>query len=130
MRREWPSRRERERVRFSRQIGLLAALLASAGFLVLGLVQFHGKTATQRPVVPPYKLFWCQTDEDCAVVNQIGCCPCEQGGAQAAVTKWHRDDLEDFLEGACQEQQVCVQINLCREDAKAKCVDRRCRIDF
>jgi hypothetical protein len=111
-------------------IGLLAALFATALFVVLGLMQFRHQTSTYRPVVPPYDLFWCQTNDDCTVTDRIGCCACGEGGAQAAITRWRRDELASFLAGACQpmHQQVCVQIDLCHEDPEAECVDRRCRL--
>ena len=88
---------------FSRVIGLLVALFATALFVVLGLVQFREKTAMHRPVVPPYDLFWCQTNNDCTVTDRIGCCACDEGGAQAAITRWRRDELAEFLAGACHE---------------------------
>lgn len=115
---------------FSRVIVWLVALFATALLLVLGLMQFQHETTTYRPVVPPYDLFWCQTNDDCTVTDRIGCCACREGGAQAAITRWRRDELTEFLAGACQpmHQQVCVQIDLCHEDAEAECVDRRCRL--
>ncbi len=117
-------------MKFSRVLALLVALFTTVLFVGLGVVRFHEETATHRPVVPPYEIFWCQTDEDCAVVDRMGCCSCREGGAHAAVTKWRRDDLEDFLEGACRPMsaQVCVQVDLCRRDLVAKCEDRRCTL--
>jgi hypothetical protein len=119
-------------MRFSSQLAALAALLATAVLVLLGVTHFHRETASFRPVVPPYDLFWCTNDADCGVVDRIGCCSCREGGAQAAVTKWHQDDLRRFLKTACRphRQQVCVHVDLCRSDAKAKCVDRRCRITY
>lgn len=111
-------------------IGALA-LVATALLVALGTMRLYDETAGHRPVVPPYDFFWCAKNEDCVVVDQIGCCNCRNGGGQAAITSWHRDDLEDFLEDACQPatDQVCVQVDACRRKPKAECVDRRCRID-
>ena len=119
-------------MKYARHIMLVAALLVSSVLVLLGVKSFHDETIQIRSVVPPYDLFWCSKDDDCSVVDQIGCCSCAQGGAQAAVTKWHRDDLEDFLEGACRpaKEQVCVEIDLCRTDLVARCVGRRCRLAF
>jgi len=117
-------------VRFSRVIAWLVALFSTALFVVLALMQFRSDTTTYRPVVPPYDLFWCQTNDDCTVTDRIGCCSCREGGAQAAITRWRRDELKTFLAGACQpmDQQVCVQIDLCHDDEEAECRDRRCRL--
>ena len=117
-------------MKFSRVLSILAALFATVLLVALGIVRFHEETATYRPVVPPYELFWCAKNEDCAVVDRIGCCSCRDGGAQAAVTAWRRDDLDEFLDSACQPlaQQVCVQLDLCRDGLSAECKDRRCRV--
>ena len=117
---------------FGRQISLLIALFLTTVFLVLGVQQFYDETATYRPVVPPYDFFWCAKDEDCAIVDQIGCCSCREGGAQAAITSWRQDDLRRFLKTACKPRstQVCVQLDLCREKGRVRCADRRCRLFF
>ena len=112
------------------QLMLVLAGLATAVLLVLGTWSFYEETADLKPVIPPYDIFWCAKDEHCAVVDRVGCCPCEQGGAQAAVTTWHRDELRRFLKGACRDEPVCVQVDLCWLDAKAVCEDRRCKIDY
>ena len=109
---------------------IVAAGLVTAVMLVLGTRSFYDKTAELKPVILPYDIFWCAKDDHCEVVDQVGCCPCEQGGAQAAVTSWHRDDLRRFIKDACREEPVCVQIDLCRADAEAVCRDRRCAIEY
>jgi len=109
---------------------IVAAGLVTAVMLVLGTRSFYEKTAELKPVILPYDIFWCAKDDHCEVVDQVGCCPCEQGGAQAAVTSWHRDDLRRFIKGACREEPVCVQMDLCRADADAVCKERRCTIEY
>ncbi len=104
----------------------VVALLACAGLVLIGTRSFHSETAKTRPVVLPFEVFWCGEDSDCAVVDRIGCCDCSQGGAQAAVTGWRRDDLRRFLKRACPSEQVCVQVDMCRSDTRAKCEGRRC----
>lgn len=106
----------------------VAALLATAALLGVGLMSFHHGTAATKPVVLPFDSFWCAGDEDCKVVERIGCCPCSEGGAQGAVTKWHTDDLRLFLKSACRPRPVCVQLDLCRHDVKAVCEDHACRL--
>ncbi len=106
----------------------VAALFVSAGLLVAALSSFTTRTARIVPIVPPFDLFWCQKDADCALIDRIGCCPCEQGGAQGAVTEWHRDEFRLFLKSACKPPPKCVQVDMCRTDMTARCVDRRCRM--
>src|SRR5512134_102659 len=98
----------------SNRIAIVVALVVTAAMVVLGLMSFHEGTAKTRPVVPPFDVFWCEKDADCAKVDRIGCCPCEQGGGQTAVNQWRLDDLRRFLKQACRPGQVCVQVDLCR----------------
>jgi len=106
----------------------IAAMLATAALLGVGLVSFHGGTAATKPVVIPFDTFWCAKDEDCAIVERIGCCACSEGGAQGAVTKWHTDELRRFLKSACRPRPVCIQLDLCRNDVAARCEDHACRL--
>lgn len=108
--------------------GAIAALLATAALLGVGLLSFERGTGAVKPVVLPFDSFWCAKDEDCAVVDRIGCCPCSEGGAQGAVTRWHTDELRLFLKTACRPRPVCVQLALCRNDEKAICEDHACRL--
>jgi hypothetical protein len=112
----------------SARLSVVLALLTSAVFLALGVMSFHKGTAKTRPVVVPFDLFWCEKDEDCVPTRRVGCCSCKQGGAQAAVTRWHVDDLRRFLKSACNPEQVCVQVDSCRNDLQARCVDHQCRL--
>ena len=109
-------------------MGTVVALLATAVLLGIGVMSFHHGTAATKPVVLPFDSFWCAKDEDCTVVERIGCCSCSEGGAQGAVTRWHTDDLRLFLKSACRPRPVCVQLELCRHDVKAVCEDRACRL--
>lgn len=106
----------------------IVALLASAALLGAGLMSFHHGTAATKPVILPFDSFWCAKDEDCKVVQRIGCCPCSQGGAQGAVNLWHTNDLRLFLKSACRPRPVCVALNLCRKDVRAVCEDHKCRL--
>ncbi len=106
----------------------VAALLASATLLGIGMMSFTQSTAAVKPVVLPFDTFWCAKDDDCKIVERIGCCPCSEGGAQGAVTKWHTDELRLFLKKACRPRPVCIQLDLCRNDMKAVCEEHTCRI--
>lgn len=111
-----------------RPFTVIVALLTSAVLVGLGVRSFHDETARTRPVVLPFEVFWCSENDECTVVDRIGCCGCAEGGAQAAVTAWRKDDLRRFLKQACDPQQVCVQVDLCRSDVEARCVKRRCEL--
>ena len=119
-----------DKTRTSRVLPLVIALLISVALVSLGLFSFHEDTASSRPVVVSYDYFWCSEDAHCVIVDKIGCCSCEQGGGQAAVNAWHRDDLRRFLKTACRphKKQVCVQMDLCRDEFEARCIDRRCQL--
>ncbi len=106
----------------------VGTLLLTAGMLGLGIVSFHDGTAATKPVVLPFDSFWCATADDCKIVDRIGCCPCSEGGAQGAVTRWHTDELRLFLKSACRPRPVCIQLDLCRNDVKAVCEDHACRL--
>lgn len=114
--------------RSARLLSTVIALLASAGLVGIGMVSFYDQTAKVRPVVPPFDIFWCEKNEDCVIVDRIGCCECEGGGAQGAINKWHTDDLRLFLKSACRPAPVCVQIDLCRHDLAPLCDDHRCQV--
>ncbi len=113
-----------------RAVPTVAALLATALLVALGIVSFYDGTAQTRPVVLPFEIFWCAKDADCAVVDRIGCCACSQGGAQAAVTSWRRDELRRFLKSACASRHVCIQVDVCRSDVSARCRDRQCTLEY
>lgn len=107
---------------------IVVALLVSAVLLGVGLMSFHAEVPATKPVVLPFDTFWCASDDDCALVERIGCCPCSEGGAQGAVTKWHVNELRRFLKQACRPRAVCIQLDLCRHDVKAVCDRHTCRV--
>ena len=107
---------------------LLLAALTTALLLGFGLMSFHQGTAAVKPVVLPFDSFWCASNDDCRIVERIGCCSCSEGGAQGAVNKFHLDELRLFLKSACRPRPVCIQLDLCRSDVKAICESRACRL--
>ena len=115
-----------------RRTALIAipALLLTALLVALGMASFHDETARSRPVVLPFEVFWCAQDSDCMVTDRIGCCGCDAGGAQAAITAWRQNDLRRFLKRACARVHACVQVDLCRDDVRARCVKRRCILEL
>lgn len=106
---------------------LLALLTGMIGILVI-LVRFYSDTAELTTLVVPADIFGCHTDSDCGLVNQIGCCPCEASGGQGAINTEKRAQLKAFLQAACTEAVPCVAVDVCREDARPKCVDGRCAL--
>ncbi len=118
------------RIMTPHMVGIVVAMMCSAALVGVAMFTFHEETVSSRPAVIPYDFFWCAEDDHCVVVDKIGCCSCEQGGAQVAVNSWHRDDLRRFLKKACRphDKQVCIQMDLCRDEFIARCVERRCRL--
>lgn len=110
------------------RLAIILALLTSAAFVGLGLMSFHQEAAKIRPIVFPWDIFWCDSDDDCLVVDKIGCCGCSQGGGQAAVSHTHAAELRRFLRHACHGQQACVAIDVCRKDLQSRCVARQCTL--
>jgi len=70
----------------------------------------------------------CDKDEDCGPSNQVGCCPCETSGGQAAVNKRMRHRLKAFLQGACRKRVPCVDVSACRSDLAPVCRDNVCTL--
>ena len=110
------------------RLAIVLALLVSAAFVGVGLMSFHQETAKTRPIVFPWDVFWCNSDDDCLMVDKIGCCGCSQGGGQAAVSHSHANELRRFLKHACRGKQACVQIDVCRKDLRPRCVARQCTL--
>ena len=110
------------------RLAIVLALLTSAAFVGVGLMSFHQETAKTRPIVFPWDVFWCNSDDDCLRVEKIGCCGCWQGGGQAAVSRTHADHLRRFLKRACYGKQACVDVDVCRQDLEPRCVARQCTL--
>ena len=109
----------------------LAALIATAlsgVCLTLAFLPDETSRPHRRHVALPDALVACATDADCVMVDRIGCCTCQTGGAQWAVATTQTDALRRFLKRACKEQPACLQIDACRRDLAATCRDARCRV--
>jgi cysteine-rich repeat protein len=68
----------------------------------------------------------CSVDADCVVVDAIDCCPCNNGGAQAAVRADLADQLATRLHDCC-GPVACRPVYNC-EDWRAACVDGACTL--
>lgn len=107
-------------------LALLVALLAAMVGVIVMLGQFYAQTAELTTLVVPAEILGCNTDDDCGLTNQIGCCPCEASGGQGAVNKHKRAQLKEFLRTACTDAVPCVEVNACRDDVHARCSKGRC----
>ena len=112
------------RIRFALLGGLFLTLLV----LSLVLSSFYKATSRVKTLVIPPDVTSCSKDEDCGVTNQIGCCPCETSGGQAAVNKRMRPQLKAFLQGACRKRVPCVDVSACRSDLTPVCWDNVCTV--
>src|SRR5262245_21381972 len=85
--------------------------VAAVGFV---LTTFYRETSRTMTFVVPPDITGCETDDDCGVVDQIGCCSCELGGGQGAVNRRLRVRLKEFLRRACRHRPACVTVATCR----------------
>src|SRR2546428_11289750 len=104
-------------------LAALFVVLAATGIL---LSSFYRRTATTKTVVLPPDISACDEDRDCGLANQVGCCPCEASGAQAAINKRMRPTLKAFLQRACRDGAACVNVMACRVDMEPVCRNHRC----
>lgn len=110
-----------------RRTTILAVLLLTIG-LGWMVVLFERSGHKARTITLPHDLQYCDEDEECGIVNQIGCCPCEFGGTQGTVNRDNRMRLKAFLRQACSSGVACIDIASCRDDLRAVCKRHRCRL--
>ena len=106
-------------------LGGLFLAVAAVGFV---LTSFYRETSRTTTFVIPADITACESDDDCGVVDQIGCCPCEAGGGQGAINKRMRPRLKGFLRRACGQRPACVLVRACRTDLRPVCVDGGCAL--
>lgn len=109
-------------------IATLAAFALSALCVAAALMPDDIGKPRIRRVALPADLTACATDADCVVVDRIGCCTCQTGGGQWAISATQTDALRRFLKHACKNQPACLQIDACRHDLAAVCRDAQCRL--
>ena len=107
-------------------LATVAALACSGLFVGAALLTLgdEGRRFTRLDL--PADVTKCKHDADCVLVDQIGCCTCEAGGARWAVSAGHRDTLRRFLKHSCPRPAACLQVDSCRRDLVAACVEHRC----
>jgi|ERR1043166_2180999 hypothetical protein len=104
----------------------IVALLLSAGLLGLAVIsQDDGKIRLERKAMPE-EIQRCTADADCTLVDKIGCCDCQSGGARGAINTTQRDALRRFLKLSCRHRAVCVRIDTCQRDLVPACSAGRC----
>ena len=108
------------------RLATIVALLLSAGLVVLALVSLSEQGTRVRRYELPAEVLRCWADADCMLVNRIGCCPCQSGGARWAINSQEWDRLRRFLKHACGRQAVCVQLDACGADLQPVCVESQC----
>jgi hypothetical protein len=108
----------------------VVAVVLSAAFVAAAFWATEtGGPRTYR-VQLPAELGRCGTDADCVVVDRIGCCACQTGGAQWAVNANEQDALRRFIKRTCRRQRACIQIETCRRDLAARCDDGACALEI
>jgi len=107
---------------------VLTALFLAVAAVGFVLTTFYRETSSTTTLVIPADITGCESDDDCGVTGQIGCCPCEAGGGQGAVNKRMRGRLKSFLKRACGQRPACVVVAACRNDLRPVCVDGGCAL--
>jgi hypothetical protein len=86
--------------------------------------------ASATPTCGPVpELTVCETDGDCAVVDQIDCCPCSMGGRQAAINRTKEADLAAQLQVCCATAGICIDLYQCADGLAARCQGGRCELE-
>jgi len=73
----------------------------------------------------------CETDDDCALV-QNGCCSCLESGQQTAIAKQHQKAYENQCRSAC-DMILCAQVLSQHESCQAsgvRCYHGMCQLTF
>ena len=104
----------------------VAAILLSGACLALAFVSLADNGMRIDRVDLPEEIARCAGDADCVLVDRIGCCACQSGGARWAINKDAGDALRRFLKHTCRASGTCVQVNACRDDLAPSCVDQHC----
>ena len=107
---------------------VLTALFLAVAAVGFVLTTFYRETSRTTTFVIPADITGCESDDDCGVTDQIGCCPCEAGGGQGAVNKRMRVRLKGFLRRACGQRPACVMVAACRTDLRPVCADGGCTL--
>jgi hypothetical protein len=104
----------------------ILACVASLMLVSVALVSLGGDGFSIKRIEVPTEITQCAGDSECVLVNKIGCCPCQSGGAQWSINKDAADMLRRFLKRTCRKSAVCTRINACRDDLAPACVSGRC----
>ena len=119
--------------RRSRRIRVVLATLGAFVLSALCVTAAFWPTETESPrrrrVPLPAEIVACAADTDCVVVDRIGCCTCQTGGAQWAVNATQADTLRRFLKHSCKNRPACLQIDACRRDLRAVCRTATCAVE-
>ena len=111
-------------------LATLVAIALSGLCVAAALIPDDTGHARARRVALPVELSTCTADANCLLVDRIGCCSCQTGGAQWAINATQTDTLRLFLKHTCKNQPACLQIDVCRGDLVAACRDGRCAVEI
>jgi hypothetical protein len=107
----------------------LVACALSALCITVALWPADTEGPRTKRIALPSEISACATDDDCVVVDRIGCCTCQTGGGQWAVNATQTDPLRRFLKHNCKHQPACLQIDACRRDLRATCRGSTCIVE-
>ena len=106
----------------------VVALALSGACIWAGLQPPDEGVRKKRKMAFPRAVLACATDDDCVLVDRIGCCTCQASGARWAINHDQSDQLRRFLKHSCGTKAPCVQFDACRPDLVAACVDGHCAV--
>lgn len=108
--------------------GLATAGAFALSGLLIGTVLVSGNDAERqlKRVDLAEDILRCADDAECVLVDQIGCCACQDGGGRWAINEGRRDDLRRFLKRICDAGTACIQVDACGRNLRAVCVEGRC----
>ena len=115
--------------RFARRlVASLLALSLSGLCIWAGLRPPDEGVQKKRKEALPPAVSACTADDDCLLVDRIGCCGCQASGAQWAINREQTDQLRRFIKHSCGLKAPCVQLDSCRSDLVPVCIKGQCAL--
>ena len=109
-------------------LAFVVAVSLSGACIWAGLRPPDDGVRKKHKVEFPPAVLACTADEDCLLVERIGCCACSASGAQWAINRDQTDTIRRFLKKACGPKAPCVQMDACRPDLVAACIEGQCAV--
>jgi len=113
---------------FRHVLAFVVAVSLSGACIWVGLRPPDDGVRKKHKAEFPPAVLACTADEDCQLVERIGCCSCSASGAQWAINREQTDTIRRFLKKACGLKAPCVQMDACRPDLVPACIEGQCAV--